>query len=179
MNILCVIDAQNDFVSGVLGNEQAQKTVEKIVENIDFLKPDVIITTQDTHFKLSYKNTIEGKTIPLHCVYSSEGYDIVSEIRDTIAKQNTWHENVEKDSFGTERLVERIEFILDETMESLDTIILMGYCTDTCVISNALLLKTAFPNVPIAVIENCCAGSTPEAHEAAITIMKNCQIEII
>lgn len=179
MNILCVIDAQNDFVSGVLGSEQAQKTVKKIVENIDFLKPDVIITTQDTHFELSYKNTIEGKTIPLHCVYGSEGYDIVSEIQDAIDKQNAWRANIEKHSFGTEKLAERIEFILNGAMESLDTIILMGYCTDICVISNALLLKSAFPNIPIAVIENCCAGSTPEAHEAAITIMKNCQIEII
>ena len=63
--------------------------------------------------------------------------------------------------------------------EAIDSITLVGVCTDICVISNALLLKAFLPEVPIFVDENCCAGVTPECHEQALAAMKCCQIEII
>ncbi|MBO4523493.1 MAG: isochorismatase family protein, partial [Ruminococcus sp.] len=56
---------------------------------------------------------------------------------------------------------------------------LIGLCTDICVISNALLLKANFPEADIVVDEACCAGVTPEKHNAAVETMKSCQIDII
>ena len=53
---------------------------------------------------------------------------------------------------------------------------LIGLDTDICVISNALILKAAAPELPIYVDPSCCAGSTRERHDAAIEIMKSCQI---
>lgn len=54
-----------------------------------------------------------------------------------------------------------------------------GLCTDICVISNALLLKAALPEVPIAVDAACCAGVTPESHHTALEAMRACQIDIL
>ena len=54
----------------------------------------------------------------------------------------------------------------------------MGLCTDICVISNALVLKTFLPEVPIAVDAACCAGVTPQSHANALAAMKMCQIKI-
>ena len=56
---------------------------------------------------------------------------------------------------------------------------LLGLCTDICVVSNALLLKTFFPESNICVIGKACAGSTKEKHEAALNVMESCQIEIL
>ena len=56
---------------------------------------------------------------------------------------------------------------------------LCGVVTNICVISNAMILKAQFYETPIIVDSSCCAGVTPESHEAALTVMKMCQIEVI
>ena len=63
-------------------------------------------------------------------------------------------------------------------MEHIDSITLVGLCTDICVISNALLIKAFLPEVPITVDAACCAGVTPESHKNALEAMKCCQIRI-
>lgn len=55
---------------------------------------------------------------------------------------------------------------------------LVGLCTDICVVSNALMLKAFLPEVPISVDASCCAGVTPEKHEAALETMRSCQIRV-
>ena len=56
---------------------------------------------------------------------------------------------------------------------------IIGLCTDICVVSNALVLKANFPEIPISVDSACCAGVTPQAHEAALATMRSCQIDVI
>ena len=82
---------------------------------------------------------------------------------------------VEKPTFGSVRLPELIKEQADGEDAEIE---LIGLCTDICVVSNALLLKAYFPEVPIAVDAACCAGVTPEAHNAALATMKSCQIDI-
>ena len=48
------------------------------------------------------------------------------------------------------------------------TVTLVGLCTDICVVSNAILIKAYLPEIPVKVIASCCAGVTPESHEAAL-----------
>lgn len=62
------------------------------------------------------------------------------------------------------------------TKEAQASIELVGLCTDICVISNALLLKAAMPELPITIDPACCAGVTPAKHAAALEVMKSCQI---
>ncbi|MBQ6293859.1 MAG: isochorismatase family protein [Lachnospiraceae bacterium] len=51
--------------------------------------------------------------------------------------------------------------------------------TGICVISNAVLAKTAQPNAHIVVLEDLCACVTPESHENALNAMRTLQIEVI
>ena len=55
---------------------------------------------------------------------------------------------------------------------------LIGLCTDICVVSNAMLLKAAFPEVDMTVDAACCAGVSPASHQDALTTMACCQITI-
>ena len=84
---------------------------------------------------------------------------------------------VAKQTFGFlnwAELFEKIRIAQDEEV----TITLVGTCTDICVVSNALILKNVFPDYTIEVMENLCAGTSPENHMAAIDVMKSCQVEI-
>ena len=63
--------------------------------------------------------------------------------------------------------------------EKETTVTLIGLCTDICVVSNAMLLKNHYPEMHILVDASCCAGVTKESHNAALTTMKMCQIEVL
>ena len=56
---------------------------------------------------------------------------------------------------------------------------LIGLCTDICVLSNAILLKAAEPELKVSVDASCCAGVTPQSHQNALETMKMCQVEIV
>ena len=64
-------------------------------------------------------------------------------------------------------------------LDEPDYIEIIGLCTDICVVSNALIIKAIFPETEIVVDASCCAGVTPETHQAALTTMKMCQIKVI
>ena len=165
MKTLIVIDMQNDFVTGSLGTKEAQTIVpnvkKKIQEYAD--RGDQIIFTRDTH-DTDYLETQEGKVLPVeHCIYPSKGWKIV----DGLEVPNCIHVN--KTSFGWSGWYEL----------NYKEIELIGVCTDICVISNALILKAQFPEIKITVDASCCAGVTPELHEAALKVMRSCQINVI
>ena len=63
--------------------------------------------------------------------------------------------------------------------EKVDEIVLIGLCTDICVISNAMIAKAALYESKITVDAAACAGVTPESHERALEAMKMCQINVI
>lgn len=178
--VLVVIDVQNDFITGSLRNEEAIKKVPNIVKKIRNFKGDAIFYTMDTHSE-NYLFTKEGEKLPVvHCVNSTDGWEIEPNVKAALedAKlRNIKVVRVEKPTFGSYDLVNEIKHI--SLWADLD-IEFVGFCTDICVVSNALLVKAAFyEKAKISVIENCCAGVTPESHEAALTTMRMCQIDVI
>ena len=173
--ILVVIDMQNDFITGALPADGGVEIVPRIVDKIKNNNYDHYFFTEDFHFLPQYLDTIEGENIPFHCAFGSEGANFVDKIADLSGLENT--HIVSKNSFGSFRLNGLIKYYVKEN-EKFE-IELCGVCTDICVVSNALILRTAFPNARIIVDSNCCAGTTKEAHEAALTVMKNCLIEVI
>ena len=172
MNILVVVDMQNDFIDGALGTPEAVAIVPKVmVKMMNF--DGLVLATRDTHGE-DYLETQEGKNLPVvHCIKGTHGWEIKDEIQQLLISQP-----IDKPTFGSEALGKVLKD-LNNDVEPIDSITLVGLCTDICVIANAMLLKAFLPEVPIMVDASCCAGVTPESHERALEAMKACQIEII
>lgn len=162
---LIVIDMQNDFIDGALGTKEAQAIVPNVKKKIEEYKTrgDEIIFTRDTHQK-DYLNTNEGNHLPVeHCIEGTYGWQIA----DGLEVENCRY--IDKPTFGW----------IHWNVHDFEEIELVGLCTDICVVSNALILKAIFPEINITVDASCCAGVTPESHQAALTTMKMCQINVI
>ncbi|MBR2559444.1 MAG: cysteine hydrolase [Firmicutes bacterium] len=169
--LLIVVDMQNDFIDGSLGTPEAQAIVGNVAEKIKTYPSEDVFATRDTHGP-GYLNTQEGRNLPVeHCIKGTHGW----EIRPEIAELLTGARIVDKPTFGSTELAEIIAGIAEKEEISIE---LVGLCTDICVVSNALLLKARMPEVPISVDPLCCAGVTPEKHDAALVTMASCQIGI-
>ena len=183
--LLICIDVQNSFIDGELGSEQAVDTVPNIVKKIEEFNNGIIITTQDTH-ETTYMETPEGKSLPVpHCIRGSEGWllnsNIVNTINSRISLEGVSTFNVQKPTFGSIELANIVNNLVRSTDEDVN-IEICGFCTDICVVSNAMLIKTMLYDlnrVNISIIKDCCAGVTPEKHNAALEVMKSCQINVI
>lgn len=170
MKVLVVVDMQNDFVDGALGTTDAEKIVPKAAKKIRSFQGRVIFT-KDTHGE-DYLKTLEGKNLPVtHCVRNTKGWEICPEI-EKLRKE----EPVEKPAFGSISLGQVLKEA--DQQEKIESVTLIGICTDICVISNAILLKAFLPETEIIVDAACCAGTTPENHKRALEAMKVCQIKI-
>lgn len=179
MKALIVVDMQKDFVDGVLGSNAAQAIVQKVAEKVkkyEAMEDALIIYTMDTHNRYEYFNSIEGKTLPMHCEKGTAGWTIVPEV---LSSKGLFYE---KKSFGDLALPFIIaEAIYPQTDKAadFDSIEVCGLCTGICVINVALNMRSAYTETPIIVDKNCCACVSKESHEAALKIMKNCMIEVI
>lgn len=170
---LVVVDMQKDFVDGALGSGDAVAIVPSVVEKIKSFDGEIFITL-DTHFD-NYPETSEGRKLPVpHCIKGTEGWQLDKNV--TCALSDREYTAVEKPTFGSLELPRLIEASADGDDFSIEII---GLCTDICVVSNALVLKANFPEIPISVDSACCAGVTPQAHEAALATMRSCQIDVI
>ena len=170
--VLVVIDMQNDFIDGALGTAEAVGIVDKVVKKIRNYPADCIYATRDTHGE-DYLETSEGRYLPVkHCIKGTMGWEIRKEVAQTMPQALV----IDKPTFGSEELVQRL---LEESKGEEIEIELVGLCTDICVVTNALLLKTKLPETKIKVDAACCAGVTPESHEAALLTMKMCQVEVV
>ena len=174
MNVLVVIDMQHDFVDGALGSPEAQAIVDNVRQKIASFDGPVIFI-RDTHDN-DYLESQEGQHLPvLHCLKGTDGWQIIDGLVEAAEERNTIHPHmiIDKPNFGSLELVDRLQGM--NVAEPIETITIVGLCTDICVVSNAIMLKAGLPEVPIHVDSKCCAGVTPETHEAALTTMKMCQ----
>lgn len=162
---LIVVDMQNDFVDMALGTPEAVAIVPNVKAKIEeYLKNgDEIIYTRDTHYE-DYLETSEGKRLPVpHCIKGTKGW----EIRDGLYAEG--YKIIDKPNFGWPHWNE----------EKLEDVLIVGLCTDICVVSNALIIKATFPDAIVKVDSTACAGVTPDTHKAALDTMKMCQIDVI
>ena len=166
--ILVVVDMQNDFIDGALGTPEAVAIVPYVKELIEGFDGKVLFT-RDTHFE-NYMDTEEGRNLPvLHCIKGTDGWQIRAELD---ALRTT--EAIDKITFGSRDLVD----VLAAEGE-IESITFVGLCTDICVISNAMVVKAFFPEIPLLVDAKACAGVTPESHFRALEAMKMCQIKVV
>ena len=170
---LIVVDMQKDFVDGALGTPEAIAIVPNVVRKIQDFDGE-LIATFDTHHE-NYMDTAEGKKLPVpHCIQGTPGWALDSAV--AAALENRGYTAVEKPTFGSTALAGILRQMAGQEDFSME---LVGLCTDICVVSNALLLKAHFPEKRIRVDASCCAGVTPQSHDAAIATMASCQIDIL
>lgn len=173
MKALIVVDMQNDFIDGALGTPEAEAIVSNVKAKIEEYRKDsnAVIFTRDTHSD-NYMETQEGRKLPVpHCIEGSDGWQIRAELQQEESLI------IDKPTFGSYELVDSLRELDEET--PLEAIELVGLCTDICVISNAIMVKAAFLEIPVMVDASCCAGVTPASHDNALDAMAMCQIEII
>ena len=169
--VLVVVDMQKDFVNGALGTKEAVAIVDAVVEKVKNFDGEVIFT-RDTHFE-NYMDTQEGKHLPvIHCVKDTDGWQIIPQLRELCETMAC--KCYDKPTFGSTVLAEDLKKYYEAG--ELESVELVGICTDICVVSNALMIKAFMPELPVYLDASCCAGVTPEKHEAALETMRSCQI---
>lgn len=172
-NYLVVVDMQHDFVSGSLGTPEAQAIADRACAYArDF--DGTVVFTKDTHEK-NYLETQEGSNLPvIHCVRDTPGWKLIEGMERVRASRQAMV--FEKPTFGSVQLV---WWLAEEnTAMPIDSIELIGLCTDICVVSNALLIKAHFPEIPVRVNASLCAGVSPALHDAALATMRSCQVDV-
>jgi nicotinamidase-related amidase len=186
MKVLIGIDLQNDFIDGALGSPEAQAIVPRVVDKLNNIKDKnntLLLLTKDTHYS-DYLDTLEGTILPIpHCVENTQGWSINKDISEAAShpdflkysSKKIIKSRIYKNTFGSDDLRD----LLIKEKDNIESVEFIGLCTDICVISNVLMARQALPDTPIYVDASCCAGVTPEKHDAALEVMKSCQIEII
>ena len=177
MKILAVIDMQKDFIDGSLGTGEAVSILPKVAEKIARFD-GMVVYTRDTHDE-NYSDTLEGRKLPVrHCIRNTDGWRLAPEIEELRKAGNS--PVFDKETFGSMELAKFLRTYAAEhaLQEELTEVEFVGLCTDICVITNALLVRTVLPQTEISVDASCCAGVTPESHKNALEAMKMCQITI-
>lgn len=186
MKAVVFVDVQNDFVKGgaLPFACPEQDNTHEIIEFAEKCRAEgwQLFATADTHSKAEYSSTLEGKRLPVeHCIEGTPGHRIIDGLvkdqnRNVIIPQG---HILDKSTFGSLDLGWKIKSVFEQFDEPLEEIVLCGYCTSICVAANAILLRAHFPDTKISVMADLCGDVSREAHEAALTVMKMQQIDII
>lgn len=172
-NVLVIIDMQRDFIDGSLGSPEAAAIVPAVVQKIHQRLSEGwdIAVTLDTHGD-DYLETQEGRKLPVaHCIKDSPGWGLSPDVKDALV--NIVYRCFEKPTFGSESL---IAYLKDKQPEQVEFV---GLCTDICVVSNAIGAKMVLLDAEVSVDAACCAGTSPDNHQAALKTMACCQISIV
>ena len=174
--LLVVTDMQNDFITGALGTAEARAIVDNVCARIRAFDGEIFFT-MDTHNE-AYMDTQEGRRLPVpHCIAGTDGWAPNAAVWMALMDRDAADEAhmVMKHGFGATELPIRIHETLGD---GVTVITLVGLCTDICVISNAMLLKTFFPEARIVIDASCCAGVTPASHNTALAAMAAVQMDV-
>lgn len=191
MKALIIIDMQNDFLTGALGNDHCLAAIPEVVKLIQSKNWDAVAATMDTH-DTNYMWTLEGNKLPVeHCIIDSGGWKLNANVDDAMKKVplKDWTRRLQKPTFGSFDL---IEWIRDEYENqhgyqarkqlgrggALD-LHFCGVCTSICVLANVVLCRAAFPDAKIVIHANACGDVTKEMHEAAKICFKAQQCEVV
>ena len=174
MKYLFVIDYQNDFVDGALGFPGAEKLDEKIAAKVRQYGKGHVFFTRDTHFE-NYLSTREGRNLPVvHCIKGTKGWEVYGETAKALA---------EVDAPGIDKLVFGMDVTDPATAnllpESADEIELVGLVSNICVVSNAVVLQSKYPEATIVVDAACTDSFDKALHEKVLDVLSGFQVTVI
>ena len=171
---LFVIDYQNDFVDGALGFPGAEKLDGKIAAKVRAYGKDRVLFTRDTHFE-NYMDTREGKNLPVpHCIKGSFGWEVYGETAKALAEVEA--KAIDKLVFGMDVNDPATAAVLPE---SADEIELVGLVSNICVISNAVVLQSKYPESNIIVDASCTDSFDKALHEKVLDVLAGFQVKVM
>ncbi|NCB28857.1 MAG: cysteine hydrolase family protein [Clostridia bacterium] len=178
--LLVVIDYQKDFVDGALGFPKAAALDEGIAQRIQsyLAAGENVLFTYDTHSD-RYLETREGRALPVsHCISGSAGWSLYGKTQEQLCETccNRQIHTVRKVSFG---MAPADVVALAAELGEVQEILLVGVVTNMCVISNAVLLQSQWPEAQITIDASLCASFDDTLHEKALDIMESLQMHII
>lgn len=170
---LFVIDYQNDFVDGSLGFAGAEKLDAPIAAKIREYGKGHVIFTRDTHFE-NYLSTREGRNLPIvHCIKGTPGWEVYGETAKALAEVEA--PAIDKLSFGMDPTDPAVAAVLPEQADEIE---LVGLVSSICVISNAVVLQSLYPEATVVVDASCTAAGDPVIHEKALDVMAGFQVAV-
>ena len=169
---LVIVDYQKDFVSGSLGFDGAELLDEKIAARIEeaLRSGTDVIYTLDTH-DAGYPRTQEGRKLPVpHCIEGTGGHEIYGRTASYLPQAVAC---IRKPVFGSWELGEFVR------ARRYGVIELCGLVSHICVLSNAVVCRSALPEAEIRVRADCTGSGSPALHEAALAVMRSLQVDVI
>lgn len=143
---LFVIDYQKDFVDGALGFPGAEYLDGPIAEKVRTYGKGRVFFTRDTHF-VDYLTTREGRNLPVtHCIRGSDGWQVYG--KTARALEEVEAVAIDKLSFGMDISDPAVAAVLPEEAEEIE---LVGLVSNICVVSNAVVLQSKYPQATITV----------------------------
>ena len=167
---LFVIDYQNDFVDGALGFPGAEKLDEKIAAKVRAYGKGHVLFTRDTHFE-NYLTTREGRNLPVeHCIRGSHGWEVYGETAKALAEVDA--PAIDKLVFGMDVSDPAIAAVLPEAADEIE---LVGLDSNICVVSNAVVLQSKYPEATIIVDAACTDSFDKSLHEKVLEVLSGFQ----
>ena len=171
---LFVIDYQNDFVDGALGFPGAEKLDEKIAAKVRAYGKGKVLFTRDTHFE-NYMDTREGKNLPVpHCIRGSFGWEVYGETARALDEVEA--KAIDKLVFGMDVTDPATAAVLPEAADEIE---LVGLVSNICVVSNAVVLQSKYPEATIIVDAQCTDSFDKALHEKVLDVLGGFQVKVI
>ena len=170
---LFVIDYQNDFVDGALGFAGAEKLDEAIAAKVRAYGKDHVLFTRDTHFE-NYLDTREGRNLPVvHCIKDTPGWEVYGETAKALADVEA--KAIDKLVFGMDVTDPATAAVLPDDADEIE---LVGLVSNICVVSNAVVLQSKYPEATIIVDAACTASFDPVLHEKVLDVLQGFQVTV-
>lgn len=171
---LFVIDYQKDFVDGALGFPGAEKLDEKIAARVREYGKGRVLFTRDTHFE-NYLDTREGRDLPVvHCVKGTQGWQVYGETAKALEEVGA--PAIDKLVFGMDVSDPAVAAVLPEKADQIE---LVGLVSNICVVSNAVVLQSKYPEATITVNAACTDSFDKELHAKVLDVLKGFQVKVI
>ena len=171
---LFVIDYQNDFVDGALGFPGAEKLDSPIAEKVRAYGPGRVLFTRDTHFD-NYLETREGRNLPVpHCIKGSFGWQVYG--KTAKALEEVGARAIDKLVFGMDVTDPATAAVLPERADEIE---LVGLVSNICVVSNAVVLQSKYPEATILVDAACTDSFDKALHEKVLDVLAGFQVKVI
>ena len=171
---LFVIDYQKDFVDGALGFPGAEKLDAAIAAKVRAYGKGRVYFTRDTHFE-NYLQTREGRNLPVtHCIKGTDGWQVYGDTANALAEVEA--PAIDKLVFGMDISDPAIAAVLPETADEIE---LVGLVSNICVVSNAVVLQSKYPEATIIVDASCTDSFDKTLHEKVLDVLAGFQVRVI